>query len=238
VVRQSERHALYERAIEGLVAQGLVYPCDCSRAEIERVASAPHPGEESVYPGTCRERDPTKPMKRPPCLRLRVPDVVVQYDDGIMGSVTQNLAGDVGDFVLRRGDGVFAYHLAVVVDDIGAAITDVVRGADLVTSTPRQIWLARTLGAIPPRYHHVPMVLASDGSRLQKRTLGATLRSLRAAGIPATRIVGRLAQGLGLSRTSDPRRLDEVAREVGDRPVSWRRDPWRVPEDWEGADQS
>jgi glutamyl/glutaminyl-tRNA synthetase len=231
-VRQSERGPLYRAAIDRLARQGLVYPCDCSRADIERLANAPHPGEESVYPGTCRDRDPARPMKRPPSLRLRLPDQVVEYDDGIVGHVGQNLAREVGDIVLVRGDGVFAYHLAVVVDDLDMSITDVVRGADLVASTPRQIWLARTLGGAAPRYHHVPMVCANDGALLQKRAPGATVRSLRDAGIAATAIVGRLAHGLGLSPSYEPRRPIDVAREVVGRPAAWRREPWPSPSEW------
>ena len=153
--RQSVRTAAYEAALAKLAAAGLVYPCDCSRAEIARAASAPHAGEETVYPGTCREADPGREMKRAPALRVRVPDAVVAYEDEAVGHVEQNLRREVGDFVLRRGDGVFAYQLAVVVDDAAQGITDVVRGADLVSSTPRQIWLGRALGLPVPRFTHV-----------------------------------------------------------------------------------
>src|SRR5262249_12879359 len=115
-VRQSTRSARYEEAIATLAARGLVYPCDCSRAEIACVASAPDPGEAAVCPGLCRDLDAARPMKRPPALRVRVPDEAIAYVDAVVGPVTQNLAREVGDFVLRRGDGVFAYQLAVVVD--------------------------------------------------------------------------------------------------------------------------
>ena len=155
-VRQSERSAAYEEAIAALASQGLVYPCDCSRAEIARAASAPHAGEETVYPGLCRDRDPARAMKRPPSLRIRVPDAVIAYDDAVAGRVEQNLARDVGDFVLRRGDGIHAYQLAVTVDDLAAGVTDVVRGADLIPSTPRQIWLARSPGPLRPALHPRP----------------------------------------------------------------------------------
>ncbi|HXN30286.1 MAG TPA: tRNA glutamyl-Q(34) synthetase GluQRS, partial [Polyangiaceae bacterium] len=198
---QSERGALYERALARLAAAGLVYPCDCSRAEIARVASAPHGGEEVVYPGHCRERDPTRSMKRLPALRARVPTEAVSYEDGVVGPVVQELAREVGDFVLRRADGVFSYQLAVVVDDVAMGITDVVRGADLIASTPRQIWLADALGARPPRYAHVPLVVTEGGARLEKRTPGAIVRELREAGVPAARILGELAHGLGLTPT-------------------------------------
>jgi glutamyl-tRNA synthetase len=231
-VLQSAQGARYERAIATLGARGLVYPCDCSRAELARAASAPHEGEEAVYPGFCRDSDPSRPMKRPPALRVRVPDASIAYEDGAVGRVTQNLAREVGDFVLRRGDGVYAYQLAVVVDDAAMGVTDVVRGADLVGSTPRQIWLAEALGLAPPRYVHVPLVVAPDGSRLEKRTQGATVRALRGAGIEAASILGALAHGLGLSPTRAPMPAIEVARASASAPVEWSREPWPIPSAW------
>jgi glutamyl-tRNA synthetase len=234
-VRQSERSVAYEAAVAKLQAAGLIYPCDCSRAELARAASAPHEGEEVVYPGLCRERDPARPMKRQPALRVRVPDQDVTYEDGALGTVTQNLARAVGDFVVRRGDGVFAYQLAVVVDDAETGVTDVVRGADLVASTPRQLWLARTLGYAPCRYLHVPLVLAEDGGRLEKRARGARVRELREAGVTAERVIGVLAHGLGLARTDAPQSAREVALGLRDRDPTWPREPWRVPQAWQGA---
>ncbi len=226
---QSERGALYERALATLAAAGLVYPCDCSRAEIARVASAPHEGQEVPYPGGCRELDPARRMKRPPALRVRVPSEVVSYRDLVFGPVAQNLGRDVGDFVLRRADGVFSYQLAVVVDDIAMRITDVVRGADLMSSTPRQIWLAHALGVQPPRYGHVPLVVAPGGARLEKRTPGAIVRELREAGIPASHVVGELAHGLGLTPTNAPTTPPDVARTCVGREIVWRLTPWSVP---------
>jgi glutamyl-tRNA synthetase len=231
-IDQSARGALYEEALATLAARGLVYPCDCSRAEIARAASAPHEGEEAVYPGFCRDRDPSRPMKRPPALRARVPDEVLAYRDGARGPVTQHLALETGDFVLRRGDGVFAYQLAVVVDDAATGITDVVRGADLVGSTPRQIWLARALGVDAPRYTHVPLVVTPAGTRLEKRTHGATVRGLRDSGVPARTIVGALAHGLGLSPTSAPASALEVAHASATGALTWSREPWPIPVAW------
>ncbi len=242
-IAQSERTAAYEGALARLEAQGLVYPCDCSRAEIARAASAPHEGEETVYPGLCRERDPARPMKRPPALRVRVPDQTIAYDDLIVGRVAQNLAREVGDFVVRRGDGVFAYQLAVVVDDGASAITHVVRGADLVASTPRQIWLAGALGLAPARYMHVPLVQSDEGGRLEKRkgrhvpgSAGAwlapaigTVRELRQRGVSAERIVGELAHGLGLAGTNAPASALDVVAGLGDAEPAWRKDAWRLP---------
>jgi glutamyl-tRNA synthetase len=246
-VRQSERLGLYARRLEELATHGRVYPCDCSRAEIARAtttmasiastvatATAPHAGEETVYPGTCRDRDPRRPMRRPPALRIRVPEgVVVAHDDAIAGRIAQNLAVDVGDFVLQRGDGVFAYQLAVVADDVAMGITDVVRGADLLTSTPRQIWLTQLLGAKPPRYAHVPLVVLSDGSRLAKRLGGGTVKELRDKGMRPERIIGALAHGLGLADTDQPVSAIHLAHASKHREPAWRRDPWPVPAEWQ-----
>jgi glutamyl-tRNA synthetase len=233
-VRQSDRYGLYEQAIERLTAAGLVYPCDCSRAEIARAASAPHPGEETVYPGLCRHRDPNRPKRRPPALRVRVPDAEVAYEDEALGRVSQNLSRQVGDFVLRRGDGLFAYQLAVVVDDLAMGITHVVRGADLASSTPRQIWLAQTLGGVPPRYAHVPLVVGRDGARLEKRTPGCTIAALRRAGLTAPDIVGHLARGLGLLAETGPASAAEVVAASAARPLAWPQEPWPIPDAWSG----
>jgi glutamyl-tRNA synthetase len=233
---QSERGALYEAAIADLTSRGLVYACDCSRAEIARVASAPHPGEEAVYPGTCRDASPTRALKRDPALRLRLPEGVRErIEDGALGLIEQDVARECGDFVLRRADGVFAYQLAVVVDDLAMGITDVIRGADLAGSTPRQALLTRLLGGTPPRYTHLPLVVASDGARLAKRTGGASVRALRDSGVDPRAIVGRLAYGLGMTADDGPRSPTEAlvqwdASEAGG--GRWPLDAWRVPTDW------
>jgi glutamyl-tRNA synthetase len=236
---QSERGSLYEAALRDLTDRGLVYPCDCSRAEIARVASAPHPGDEAVYPGTCRDAPPGRALKREPALRLRLPDGARErIDDGALGAIAQDLARECGDFVLRRGDGVFAYQLAVVVDDLAMQITDVIRGADLASSTPRQALLARLLRRdeyVPMRYTHLPLVVASDGTRLAKRTRGASVRALRRAGIDARTIVGKLAHGLGMTADGAPKGPFEALAEwkaLG--PRGWPREGWRVPTEWAG----
>ena len=233
---QSKRTAIYEDALAKLKAAGLTYECDCSRAEIARAASAPHPGEELVYPGTCRDAPPDREMKRAPAIRLRVPaGSSVAFDDGIRGRVEQRIDVDVGDFVLRRGDGVFAYQLVVALDDALMKVTDVVRADDLLASTPRQILLLRLLGFVDtdiPRYAHVPLVVASDGERLAKRTKGSTIRELRDLGITCDEVIGELASGLGLV-AGEPRAMSP--REVADRlePTrAWRREPWRLPPAW------
>jgi len=199
--RQSERQARYEAALAALERRGLLYLCDCSRAEIARVASAPHAGDDGPrYPGTCRAYGMRpRAWKRPPAVRLAVPDRDVVVLDALQGRVVQNVQRTVGDFVLRRGDGVWAYQLAVVVDDVAMGITEVVRGADLLGSAPRQALLAELLGARPPAFAHLPLLVAPDGTRLAKRAHGVALRDHREAGVPPARVVARLARALGLA---------------------------------------
>lgn len=233
---QSKRIAVYEDALAKLKEAGLTYECDCSRAEIARAASAPHPGEELVYPGTCRDAPPEREMKRAPAIRLRVPTGSrVSFDDAVRGRVEQHVDIEVGDFVLRRGDGVFAYQLVVALDDALMKIDDVVRADDLLASTPRQILLMRLLGFAGddvPRYAHVPLVVASDGERLAKRTRGSTIRELRERGISAEEIIGELACGLGLvAGSAEPRTPQEVARRL-EPPHAWRKAPWPLPAHW------
>lgn len=226
-VYQSARGDRYEAAIARLDALGLVYPCDCSRAEIARAASAPHPGEEVVYPGTCRDAPRDRVMKRDPALRLKVPHGErVVFDDRLRGRVVEDVARQAGDFVLRRGDGVFAYQLAVAVDDAETGITDVVRADDLLASTARQLLLMRLLGhEALPTYAHVPLVVARDGERLAKRTKGMTVRELAARGVSRDVLIGKLAFGLGLVKDDRPR----TPRDVADRlepPSAWRKAAW------------
>lgn len=199
--RQSERSALYDAAIEALARQDLVYLCDCSRAEIARVASAPHNGEEGpIYPGLCREYGMRpRSFKRPPAVRLRVPACErVTIVDALQGKLEQDVRHVVGDFVLRRGDGVYAYQLAVVVDDLAMGITEIVRGWDLLSSAPRQALLAKLLGGRAPSFAHVPLVVGDDGERLAKRAHGVALHHHREAGIRPERVVAKIARGLGL----------------------------------------
>lgn len=209
--RQSARDAHYEAALAHLAGLGVLYLCDCSRAEIAQTASAPHVGDEGPpYPGTCRRFGMrVREWKRPPSVRLAVPERRITIDDAAQGTLTQDVAREVGDFVLKRGDGVYAYQLAVVVDDLDMRISEVVRGVDLLASAPRQALLAEMLGRRPPRWLHVPLVLAADGSRLQKRAPSHTLAAARAAGTPPGVVVGRLARALGLSdgREATPRTL-------------------------------
>lgn len=231
--RQSERGAVYQAALAKLTELGLTYPCDCSRADIERVASAPHSGEELVYPGTCREKSPRRSFRRSPALRLSTAGAgMVAFDDAIMGHTTQDVAREVGDFVLQRGDGIIAYQLAVAVDDARMAITDVLRGADLIPSTPRQLYVMRLLGLPEPRYWHLPLVVAADGERLAKRTRGVRVSDLRTRGVAAEEIVGRVAHALGLTEREGPCRVEDLRPPA--EANAWRRDPWRAPSEWAG----
>lgn len=166
VVWQSRRQDAYLAALEQLHSRGLLYDCACSRKEI--LASAPHPGEEGpVYSGSCREGLPAGRAAR--AVRIRVPARTVGFTDGVFGWYEQNLATAVGDFVLRRADGMIAYQLAVVVDDSASGVNQVVRGADLLGSTPRQIFLLESLGLPVPAYVHLPLALHADGSKISKR---------------------------------------------------------------------
>ncbi len=204
VWRQSERRAVYEAAIDQLKQINRVYPCVCSRAEIARAASAPHPGEEGpVYPGTCAAliEPPTKPFS----IRFRPSPGEVSFTDAVHGLVSQDVEHAVGDFVVRRFDGVASYQLAVVVDDAASGITDVLRGDDLVSSTPRQLQLFRALGLSAPRYAHVPLLMQPDGRRLAKREGSTTVAGLRERGVSAERIIGLLAHWSGL--TTSPQAL-------------------------------
>lgn len=202
VVRQSERIVHYERALAALDALGRLYPCFCTRAEIREAASAPHgDGIEGGYPGTCRrlneaERDRRIAAGQRYALRLRADGERVTFEDRLLGRRSQV----VDDFVVRRADGVPAYQLAVVVDDAAQGIGEVVRGADLVGSTPRQILLARLLGLAIPRYAHVALVLGPDGARLAKRHGGSTLAE-RDEPVAAT--LALLAHSLGLAEDRD-----------------------------------
>jgi glutamyl-tRNA synthetase len=201
-VFQSRRTDLYEEALQRLAAAGRVYECFCSRADIAAVASAPHGDEGPRYPGTCaalgeseRER---RRKERSPALRLRVPAGEVEFHDEIAGEQSFDTCALVGDFVLRRADGVFAYQLAVVVDDGAMGITQVLRGADLLASTARQILLHRMLAQREPRWAHAPLVLAPGGRRLAKRDRALTLSHLRSAGSDPRQIIARLARLSGL----------------------------------------
>lgn len=211
---QSQRTAFYERCLDKLQAQGLVFPCFCSRAELH-AASAPHASDgEPVYSGKCRHLTPEqaaeKSKLRAPALRLRVPDEEVSFTDAHYGPQSQNLAQACGDFILRRSDGVFAYQLAVVADDAAMGVTQVVRGRDLLSSTPRQLYLYKLLGLDPPSFAHTPLLLAPDGRRLSKRDRDISLPGLLEAGFTPEDIIGRLAYCAGLLDAPQPMKPAEL----------------------------
>jgi glutamyl-tRNA synthetase len=207
--RQSMRSDRYEQALGRLRDRGLVYPCYCSRSDVQRAAEAPHAPPAGLpagladdgppYPGTCRELGPNDQKERErlgrmPAFRFKVPPGIVRFDDLACGTVEQDVQAAIGDFVLKRADGVFAYQLAVVVDDIEMAMTHVLRGRDLLSSTARQVLIYQALGATPPLFTHVPLLLGSDGSKLSKRNGGALQASF-----DGRRVVERLAGLAGLS---------------------------------------
>ena len=199
---QSKRRALYEEAFRELQARDLVYPCWCSRAERLAAASAPHPGEQQADFG-CRcarlsraEREEQLRGGRPPAWKLRCPDETISINDGHYGPYAQNLAREGGDCIIRRADGVFAYQLAVSVDDRDMGVTRVVRGRDLLSSAPRQKWLIETLGGAAPDYCHGPLISSGEG-KLSKRLGSLSTRQLRLDYTPEA-LVGRLACLCGL----------------------------------------
>jgi glutamyl-tRNA synthetase len=229
VVRQSDRFALHHEAIDRLTAAGLTYPCYCSRREIRDAAQAPHADgvPEGAYPGTCRglgddERRQREAQGRRPALRLRADEVdPVTVHDRVAGTITSV----IDDVVLRRNDGVPAYNLAVVVDDHLQGVTEVVRGDDLLSSTPRQVHLQRLLGLDPVAYLHVPLVLGPDGERLAKRHGAVTLTDLAARGLDPAAVLSMLAASLGLAEDGEPVGLDDLLERFD--VTRLPRTPWR-----------
>ena len=214
---QSERTALYEAALARLRGMGLVFPCFCTRAQLH-AASAPHREDGlTVYPGTCRGLTPEDIARREAAgrkgaLRLRVPEETVTFTDRHLGEVTEYLPTDCGDFLLRRSDGLFAYQLAVVVDDAAMGVTEVVRGADLLSSTPRQLLLYELLGWEAPEFYHFPLLLSLDGRRLSKRDGDLGLGALRERYTPEE-IIGKLAYLAGQNPGGGPRTPEALAED-------------------------
>lgn len=198
---QSRRDAFYEEHLEKLSKLGLIYPCFCSRAELH-AASAPHASDGRViYSGTCAKLTQAQVFElqkhRRGALRMRMPDEKIVFSDGVFGEFSLNLANECGDIILRRSDGIFAYQLAVVVDDGLMGVNQVVRGRDLLESTPIQIYLHKLLGFEPPKFYHVPLLLAPDGKRLAKRERHLDMGALRERFSPQ-QLIGLLAMIAGL----------------------------------------
>ena len=230
---QTERLDLYEEALQRLDLLGLVYPCFCTRAELH-AASAPHASDGTpVYAGTCRDLTPGQVAERsavrPPAMRLRVPAAdgpaapamapctpvasaprTVRFTDRTYGAFVEDLARECGDFLVRRSDGVFAYQLAVVVDDAAMGVTEVVRGCDLLGSTARQMYLQDLLGYGHPSYAHVPLLVAPDGRRLSKRDRDCDMAELRMHFGTPEALLGKLAYVAGLAPSPEPRSAERL----------------------------
>jgi glutamyl-tRNA synthetase len=210
---QTQRLAFHRAALEKLKAQELVYPCTCTRGEIARAASAPHAEQEgTIYPGTCSHRRAADAavLDRPFAWRFRVPKETIQFDDGFNGPVALNLHALGGDFVVWTTADAPAYQLAVVVDDAAQGVTEVIRGDDLIPSTPRQIALYRALGLTPPSFAHVPLVVNAEGRRLAKRHGDTHLCSLRRIGVSAEAVLGLLAWSCSWIDRVEPMTLPEL----------------------------
>ncbi len=230
--RQSERDALYEAALQRLAKAGHLFPCRVSRKDLLELASAPH-GADGLppYPVALRPRDLAPDWfdrgPRDAALRFAVEAGAVAFEDRVVGRVVEDVRQSVGDVVLKRRDGVYAYQLAVVVDDLAMGVTEVVRGMDLLDSTARQIRLIEALGGTVPTYAHVPLLVNARGEKLSKRDGALTVRSLREAGVSSEALVGWLAAALGQGEGA--RTATEVARAFDMGRV--RPEPVRVPDD-------
>lgn len=233
IVAQSERRDRYEAALARLAAEARTYRCFCSRRDIREAAAAPHgPSVEGGYPGTCRSLAPAEVERRladghPAATRLRADAAVVTVRDRLVGTVEE----PVDDFVVRRADGVAAYNLAVVVDDADQGVDQVVRGDDLVHTTPRQVLLQQLLDLPTPQYVHVPLVYGPDGERLAKRHGAITLRDQLAQGRTPASVVGRLAASFGLADAGEElSAADVLARfDPHDLQISTRLPEWPAP---------
>ncbi len=241
---QSRRYPFYEAALRILLAQGRIFPCRQSRKDLQALASAPHGAPDGApYPAALRPThlEPgwyeTLGDKKTAdaAIRFRVEDTPVVFHDRLRGRLEERVDQTVGDFVLKRRDGLYAYQLAVVVDDLAMGIDEVVRGEDLLDSTARQIQLIEALGGQPPAYAHVPLVVNADGEKLSKRDRGLTLASLRQSAVRPEALVGYLAYSLGLLERPEPRTAAEIVPLFRwDRLATARpplREDWPLPED-------
>ena len=209
---QSERSAVYDRYFDQLREQGLLFPCYCTRSQLHNV-NAPHLSDGTyVYAGTCRNltEQQRSAQKRQPSWRVTVPDREFRFTDLVQGDYRENLSTDCGDFVVRRADGVYVYQLAVTVDDGEAGVTEVVRGWDLLSSAPRQMYLQELWGFEHPAYAHIPMLMAPEGRRLSKRDQDLDMGALRNR-LKPEELIGVLAHAAGLTETAQPISAAELA---------------------------
>ncbi len=201
VYRQSDHLKDYQSALNYLSEQGLTYPCYCSRKDIQQAVSAPH-GATPVYPGVCKnlsvQEQNIRAENKQAAIRLHVNDEEILFVDGLAGEQKQSMRQDCGDFVIKRADGLFAYQLAVVVDDIAQGVTDVVRGADLLDSSTRQIYLFQQQNSAPPKYWHVPLLMDAQGQRMAKRDGSDSIEEWRKSSRTAEQLIADLAISLGL----------------------------------------
>lgn len=210
---QSQRSEIYQHYLEELTRQGLIYPCFCTRAQL-MASQAPNLGDtQVVYNRACaqltQEEIALLSAHRSPALRLRVPDEEISFTDGLFGPQTENLARDCGDFILRRSDGLYGYQLAVVVDDALSGVNEVVRGRDILSATPRQIYLMEKLGFPVPEYIHIPLLMDAHGRRLAKRDKDLDLSALSRRFTPAD-ILGMLAYSAGIIGENRPMTLEQL----------------------------
>ncbi|MBE6603603.1 MAG: tRNA glutamyl-Q(34) synthetase GluQRS [Ruminococcaceae bacterium] len=231
VLYQSQRSDIYEAYFKRLGEKGLIYPCYCSRAELH-AATAPHLSDHTpIYDRRCllrAERGEQPPMGRAPAYRVKVPDADLGFFDCIAGEYRENLLRDCSDFVVRRSDGVFAYQLAVVVDDALSGVTEVVRGNDLIFSTPRQIYLQQTLGFATPTYCHIPLLVDANGRRLSKREGDGCMETVRQKYKDPAPVLGALAMALGMLPSPESVSLSDLVALFD--PTKIPRDTVKLPE--------
>ena len=219
VVYQSQRTELYQQAMQNLEAQELVYPCFCSRKDIQHAASAPH-AQYGLYPGICTQLDASaiklKQQKKSPAFRVRVGTAEINFCDQCLGDYRDELRKSCGDFVIKRADGLFAYQLATAVDDIDQGVTEVVRGADLIDSTARQIYLMNRLNTdfSEPVYWHVPLMLNDEGERMAKRDGSLSIEEWRSSNGTAAGLIGFLAASINLIDRPDAISAQELLAQL------------------------
>ena len=235
---QSARAPMYERALQALLGLNRIFPCTYSRKDLQTLASAPHGAStKNAYPVSLRPEKtsdswlPELQESSSPyaSIRFKVEPGIVSFDDLLQGEIQQDVRKEIGDYVVKRRDGMYAYQLAVVVDDMAMDITEVVRGVDLLDSTARQIQLIEALGGVLPQYAHVPLVLNHEGEKLSKRDQGLTIRSLRAAGISPEALVGYLAFSLGFINEIIPMMPGALVKDFRWEKVN--KNEWKLPTD-------